>query len=208
MGWCYRLGLLQIKTTPFSQEGEYFLLCLWISIIFMLKFHGAPLTVTPFKQWSSKHKRWAHRCSNWLLCWYQYLSQLFRAVWRHLDRVIFPQIRSHSLTHQQRLHSMESTQYFLYGNVTSTSQTAAWDDKPHTTTAYQEVSACHPLSQQKVTDLLCQTWVVSLQITSHKERNKRRHPWRNEVGLFVEWLLFHTDIWKCKISVSITTQRL
>lgn len=48
---------------------------------------------------------------------------------------------------------------------------------------------------------------VSLQISSHEDRSKTKYPWRDGVDLFLQWLLFHAAIWKCKIRVSIT-QRL
>lgn len=54
----------------------------------------------------------------------------------------------------------------------------------------------------------CQPWVVSLQISAHEETSKTKYPWRDGVGLFLRWPLFHAAIWKCKIRVSATQSTL
>lgn len=56
--------------------------------------------------------------------------------------------------------------------------------------------------------LFCQPWVASLQISAHEETSKTKYPWRDGVGLFLHWALFHAAIRKSKIRVSATQSTL
>lgn len=71
----------------------------------------------------------------------------------------------------------------------------------------QEVSPC-PLFKLAESNkaLFCQPWVVSLQISAHEETSKTKYPWRDGLGLFLHWPLFHAAIRKHKIRVSATAE--
>lgn len=71
----------------------------------------------------------------------------------------------------------------------------------------QEVSPC-PLFKLAESNkaLFCQPWVVSLQISAHEETSKTKYPWRDGLGLFLHWPLFHAAIRKHKIRVSATPE--